>query len=63
MLIENADIQKKVIYDFLDDINLIGSIEFVLMRFEYKGTKVNIFGDKIVNFNDAYTLFYKIKVN
>ena len=54
---------KKVIYDFIDDIILIGSIGFVLVRYKYRGTKVNIFGDKIVNFNDAYTLFYKIKVN
>ena len=55
--------KKKVIYDLFGVINLIGSIEFVLMRYEYKDTKVNIFGDKIINFNDAYRLFYKIQEN
>ena len=55
--------KKKVIYDLFGVINFIVSIEFVLMRYEYKDTEVNIFGDKIFNFNDVYRLFYKIQKN
>ena len=57
ILIENVNIQKKVFYDFFDVINLVGLIEYVLMRYEYKDKKVNIFGDKIININISYTLF------
>ena len=57
ILIENVNIQKKVFYDFFGVINLVGLIEYVLMRYEYKDKKVNIFGDKIININISYTLF------
>ena len=61
---------KKATYDLFGVINHIGSIEFGHyysfiklfnkgLWYEFNDTKVNILGDKIINFNDAYTLFYK----
>ena len=65
---------KKATYDLFGVINHIGTIEFGHyysfiklfnkgMWYEYNDTKVNILGDKIINFNDAYTLFYKKREN
>ena len=65
---------KKAIYDLFGVINHIGSIEFWHyysfiklfnkgMWYEFNDMKVNILDDKIINFNDAYTLFYKRREN
>ena len=65
---------KNAIYDLFGVINHIGAIEFGHyysfiklfnkgMWYEFNDTKVNILGDKIINFNDAYTLFYKRREN
>ena len=33
------------------------------MWYEFNDMRVNIIGDKIINFNDDYTLFYKRSKN
>ena len=73
MLIENDDIQKKlsmIQYALLNIINHIGSIEFGHyysfiklfnkgMWYKFIDMRVNITGNKIINFDDAYKLFNK----
>ena len=64
MLIQNVDMQKKVIYILFAVINLIYSIVFWVMQYKYKDMKVNILGYKIININDTDTLLNKnMKIN
>ena len=61
MLIKNVNIHKKVIYDLFGVINIICSIVFGLMQYEYKDKKVNIMDYKIINFNDLISHFIKTR--